>query len=51
MLRAGLVVPDLEPDRYEFTHALIRHAVAALDGQVALMARAGVDVTAGDEGF
>lgn len=25
-LRAGLVVPDLEPERYEFTHALIRHA-------------------------
>ena len=25
-LRAGLVVPDLEPERYEFTHASIRHA-------------------------
>jgi DNA-binding SARP family transcriptional activator len=26
-LRADLIVPDGAPDRYEFTHALIRHAV------------------------
>lgn len=26
-LDAGLVVPDTRPDRYDFTHALIRHAV------------------------
>ncbi|QJY48411.1 BTAD domain-containing putative transcriptional regulator [Pseudonocardia broussonetiae] len=27
VLGAGLVVPDTRPDRYDFTHALIRHAV------------------------
>lgn len=27
LLGVGLVVPDTRPDRYDFTHALIRHAV------------------------
>ncbi|WP_300019434.1 AAA family ATPase [Pseudonocardia sp.] len=27
VIDAGLVVPDTRPDRYDFTHALIRHAV------------------------
>lgn len=27
VLEAGLVVPDIAPDRYGFTHALIRHTV------------------------
>jgi DNA-binding SARP family transcriptional activator len=27
VLQAGLVVPDVAPDRYDFTHALVRHTV------------------------
>jgi len=27
VLQAGLVVPDSKPDRYDFTHALVRHTV------------------------